>query len=498
MDFIIWLLAILLTACGTTVCFEIYRRWRKYAPGPMNYPLIGALPKIVAAHGIVGPFRAWADRYGDVFSFRMGPYEAVVLNDPALIREVFNKDVVSGRPQLPIIKLRSELNGNSHGIIMAEGQHWREHRRFTLQTMRDLGMGRAGMQQKIIEEVGEFIDALKKDGLREDFDYKIPLHATVANIISRVLSGARYDKNDANFLRFVDNVQDALREDNAKFLWNILPWTRVFLRKTQKSVFRRTKEIAVFIDGVCKQKFGDVTEQALKLSNATGRDDVTVDFMERYVHTVQAKQLSSFTMNGLGLMVEDMFEAGFDTSNCTLHWAFLLMCAYPEVQKTVQLELDHIVPQNTIPSVSDNYPLPYYEATLLEVHRFASIVPTGIGHRVEKDMTINGYFVPEDTWVIANLHYVHFSEKYWSHPEVFDPSRFIDGEGKFVTSDKVMPFSVGKRRCVGEALAKAEVYMILAAVLQRFTLQINGRLDLTQTRGLVCDTQHHLINFIPR
>ena len=93
---------------------------------------------------------------------------------------------------------------------------------------------------------------------------------------------------------------------------------------------------------------------------------------------------------------------------------------------------------------------------------------------------------------------MHYSEKYWSHPELFDPSRFIDESGQFVPSEKVMPFCVGKRRCVGEALAKAEIFMIFAAVLQRFNLRLNGSLDLSPTRGLVCDAQPHLIYFLPR
>lgn len=113
---------IILTGICVVVSYYMFcRRWKNYPPGPFNYPIIGALPTLVAAHGMVEPFGKWADKYGDIFSFRMGPHEVVVLSNPALIREVYNKDVACGRPHIPAVQLRSELNGNSKGIVWAEG-----------------------------------------------------------------------------------------------------------------------------------------------------------------------------------------------------------------------------------------------------------------------------------------------------------------------------------------------------------------------------------------
>ena len=76
------------------------------------------------------------------------------------------------------------------------------------------------------------------------------------------------------------------------------------------------------------------------------------------------------------------------------------MARYPEVQRKVQDELDRTVGRNREISLKDRVNLPYTEAVMMEVQRCANIVPNGLGHSSEKDITINGITIPAGTLVM--------------------------------------------------------------------------------------------------
>ena len=70
---------------------------------------------------------------------------------------------------------------------------------------------------------------------------------------------------------------------------------------------------------------------------------------------------------------------------------------------------------------------------------------------------------------ISHLHQV------FSDPYKFDPERFLDNTGQLVAADHphrvhLMPFGAGARVCVGEVLASTRMFLILASIMQRFTL----------------------------
>ncbi|XP_070541902.1 steroid 17-alpha-hydroxylase/17,20 lyase-like isoform X2 [Ptychodera flava] len=85
------------------------------------------------------------------------------------------------------------------------------------------------------------------------------------------------------------------------------------------------------------------------------------------------------------------------------------------------------------------------------------------------DMFIGEYEIPKDTLVTVNLSAAHRSEKYWENPEEFRPERFIDLKTKErKTPDSFMPFSMGRRVCVGEVVAKAELFLIFTGLFQQY------------------------------
>ncbi|GMS97551.1 hypothetical protein PENTCL1PPCAC_19726, partial [Pristionchus entomophagus] len=114
--------------------------------------------------------------------------------------------------------------------------------------------------------------------------------------------------------------------------------------------------------------------------------------------------------------------------------------------------------------------LPYCQAVIMEVQRLANLVPLNFQRVTSKDITIDGYFLPAGTAVMPQISSVMYNEKIFPDPYNFEPDRFLDAEGKLKSVDQWLPFSIGARRCPGEALAKMEIYLILINILLHFEI----------------------------
>ncbi|XP_040983365.1 steroid 17-alpha-hydroxylase/17,20 lyase isoform X2 [Aquila chrysaetos chrysaetos] len=159
------------------------------------------------------------------------------------------------------------------------------------------------------------------------------------------------------------------------------------------------------------------------------------------------------------------------------HTGYALLSPQPllpsQVQRKIQEEIDQKIGLARHPHLSDRPLLPYLEATISEVLRIRPVSPLLIPHVSLADTSIGEYSIPKGARVVINLWSVHHDEKEWDKPEEFNPGRFLDEHGQHIhsPSPSYLPFGAGIRVCLGEVLAKMELFLFLAWVLQRFTLE---------------------------
>ncbi len=167
-----------------------------------------------------------------------------------------------------------------------------------------------------------------------------------------------------------------------------------------------------------------------------------------------------------------MLIAGHDTSTALLAWTLHMMSEYPDVMSQVQAEVDRVVGRDNL-TLAHVDQLEYMDTVIKETMRLYP--PIHIGNRfVIEDTTISGYDLQAGTRVMASIYLSHRDERYWDEPEEFRPARF-GPESERVPPFTYIPFGGGPRVCIGATFAQIEAKVVLARILQEFTLTSDGR-----------------------
>ena len=179
------------------------------------------------------------------------------------------------------------------------------------------------------------------------------------------------------------------------------------------------------------------------------------------------------TDDHIEMILHDAFTAGSETTTTTLRWANLLLVRNPNVQEKAAQEILDVVGSNKSPRLSDKDKLPYVNAVVNETLRFSSVIPLGVPHKTTADTTLAGYKIPKDTQILFNNWAIHHDERQWTNPDDFIPGRWLDDDGKFTPEHQksFLPFSAGRRVCLGETLARTEVFLFMARIIHKYRIE---------------------------
>ncbi|NXT45621.1 CP2DH protein, partial [Pluvianellus socialis] len=433
-------------------------------------------------------------KFGNVFNLQNCWTNLVVLNGYKAVKEalVHRSEDFADRPYFPVYEHLGYGN-KSEGIILARyGHTWKELRKFTLSTLRNFGMGKKSLEKRVTEEAGFLCSAVNSEK-GQPFDLRFLVNNAVCNVICTTVYGERFDYGDETFRKLVYLFENSLNEE-AGFLiqfLNVMPFLLRIPGVPQK-VFQGQKEFMDFIDVLI--------DKHKETWNPAYIRDFTDAFLMEMEKGKEAEE-NGFNYNNLRLVTADLFAAGSDTTSTTLRWALLYMLLHPEIQSKVQAEIDTVIGRERSPTMNDQVSMPYTNAVIHEVQRYGDIVPVGLPHMAYRDSEVQGFFIPKGTTVIANLSSVLKDEAVWEKPNEFYPEHFLDANGKFVKPEAFLPFSAGRRACLGEQLARMELFIFFTTLLQKFTFVLPKDEPRPQENGhfaLVNSPQPYLLQAVPR
>uniref|UniRef100_A0A672YC93 Cytochrome P450, family 2, subfamily X, polypeptide 9 n=1 Tax=Sphaeramia orbicularis TaxID=375764 RepID=A0A672YC93_9TELE len=415
-----------------TLLFRTHRS-PNFPPGPRPIPIFGNLLELDLENPLAD-LRRLSKQYGNVYSVFIGSKPVVVLNGFQAIKEALvNKgNDFSGRAQDLMV------NRAAPGVILADySSAWREQRRFGLMTLRNYGLGKDSMEQRILGEVNTLMK-LMEQSLGQTLRPQLIFHCASSNIISQILFAQQHNYEHEFMKFFVTLFHETSKIINGR--WGMLYDSFPFIRFLPLPFRRAFTLFQVIRDDSKKTRVRGKPRHLI---------DCYLDELDK-----RGDDGSSFSEENLLSLLLDFHFAGTDTTANTLLTAFLYLMNYPQVQERCQKEIDEVLDGKDQVRFEDRHEMHYTQAVLHEVQRVAD---TG-------------------TLIIPNLSSTLTEEGFGKTPPL-QPHNFLNDEGQFVKPENFIPFS---------NLARMELFLIVVTLLRRFSFiwpEDGGTPDFTLFMG---------------
>ncbi|XP_075692250.1 cytochrome P450 2G1-like isoform X4 [Rhinoderma darwinii] len=429
---------LLLIACIFFILLSItqarkQKKKGKLPPGPAPLPILGNILQLNGKE-VVKSLNKLSEKYGPVYTIHMGMDPVVVLCSCDAVKEALidNAEDFGARGHMPLL---DRINSGGHGVVGSNGERWKQLRRFSLMTLRNFGMGKRSIEQRIQEEAQFLTEEFRKSN-DQPLDPTFYFSKAVSNVICSVVFGDRFEYEDKDFLKLLGLLNETF--------------------KGFSSVWGQEKDIPE----------------------------------------------TEFHMEGIVNTTFDLFGAGTETVSTTLRYGLMILLKHPDVEERIHQEIDKVIGGDRAPCIEDRSRMPYMDAVIHEIQRFIDLIPMGIPHKVTRDLKFRDFYIPQGTTIYPILSSVLQDPKQFKYPHEFNPGHFLDDQGKFSRNDGFMPFSSGKRICLGEGLARMELFLFFTTILQNFSLRSPvdiEELDLTPLMSGFGNVPHYYqLCLIPR
>ncbi|XP_014676764.1 PREDICTED: cytochrome P450 2C42-like [Priapulus caudatus] len=427
--------SVVLVVVTALVSSYYVKRPRGAPPGPRGWPVVGSLVSLAGKHG--GRYlKQLSEQYGPIFSLYMGPQFTVVVNDVELAREAFlnQGEHTAGRP--------------FHYVL----HRYEADDRGDMNACASIQLKWESTVIRVIFSLHEVTEPLKNPWL-----VKLSVQAVTVGSVQDLRTCMSEGK------RWNWHKKFALPSCGMLNFYPVLRHLPVFSR-----MLKKMDAAYVGLNKELQSNIGEHEEQAPE------KEGDARDYLDAYLlaQRQRAGTDSTFTSFQLLVSVRDLFLAGSHTIMTTLRWCLLFMLKYPHVLRRVQAEIDDVIGRGRLPCMADQDNMPYTRATITEVQRVADILPLSVPHSTTAEIQLGGYVIPAGTPILANLTAILNDPKHFPEPEKFRPERHLDERGDFVQNEALIPFSIGRRVCLGEALARVELFIFFTSILQNFDIRL--------------------------
>ncbi|XP_075147146.1 cytochrome P450 307a1-like isoform X2 [Haematobia irritans] len=323
-------------------------------------------------------------------------------------------------------------------------------------------------------EVKEFLFRLSEQVGENsgDIHLKPLIQQACANMFCNYMCSSRFDYDDGEFKKIVRCFDEIFWEINQGHIIDFLPWLSPFYLSHIKKIVKWSETIRYFILNRI------IAEKETNMQTTHLDDDFTYDLLKSLADN------DGITRNNIIYMLED-FIGGHSAIGNLVMLALAYIAKHPHVGTRIQNEIDRVLDDcPRIITQNDANDMPYTMCTIYEVLRSCSspIVP----HVATADVVIGDYDVAKGTIVFINNYDLNTNPKYWKNPTDFDPSRFLvedtstnpsqsESETKRLKSyiPHFLPFSIGRRTCIGQSLVKGFSFTLIANILNAYNVSTN-------------------------
>ncbi|KAE9554924.1 hypothetical protein FO519_001821, partial [Halicephalobus sp. NKZ332] len=388
----------------------------------------------------------WKKKYGNVITIWI-PDPQIVVGDAEAMKEfIKHSEAYAGRPTLNVMKL---ILGGNYGLVFNDDSFWKSQRRFAIHVLKDFGFGKPVLEETIIDQANQMIKFLGElNG--KPIDMKKILNTAIGNVIHQLTFGWTVPLDSDYIMDFHIKMIEvtAFFVHPMGLLCEIWDGFRIldplFNRVMKKALDKN--------DAIVENMKKEIKKHRETIDyNSDPKDYIDAFLIEQRRQKAEDKLDGEWSDKQLIAAIYDLFSAGMETTASSTRAFILYMINYPEAQKKIHEEIDREIGRDRNITMSDQVKLPYLQACIQELQRIAVLLVVNAQHRTTEDVIIDGYRLPKGTTIIPQFQSVHLDEDHFCDPERFDPTRHLDKENRFSKNDKVTPFSLGKRSCLGES-----------------------------------------------
>ncbi|XP_022175552.1 cytochrome P450 307a1-like [Myzus persicae] len=465
--------------------------------GPTSFPVIGAL------HAMNGhrdrPFRRFTElarQYGPVYAMTMGSMPCVIVNDYPSIKEVLitNGSKFGGRPDF--FRYNVLFSGDRNNSLALCDWSWLQETRRKIARIYcspKVCSTNYGMLDSIAsEELEVFLESLAVitvHGFEHEVQIKPPLLMACANMFMRFMCSTQFDYDYHKFQTMVRTFDEIFWDINQGYVVDFLPWLTPFYRGHMRKLSAWSAYIRQFMmDEVVSKRSSYVKVVEAEIIGGYKSYDKEDDDEENSIDFTDALLMNlrydpRLKMDHVLFELED-FIGGHSAVGNMVMLTLSMVATRPHVAQAIRDEAEQVTGSQRLVRLYDKPDMPYTEATLLETLR---IISSPIVPRVAtEDTTIKGFKISKGTCIIINNYEINTSPAYWDDPNVFDPNRFIHcrpgSKPSIRKPEYFLPFSTGKRTCIGQQLVSGIGFVLLAGILQRYKVKATPQLAIPEAR----------------
>ncbi|KAG4140337.1 hypothetical protein ERO13_D06G012300v2 [Gossypium hirsutum] len=395
------------------------------------WPIIGHLRLLGGSQPPHISLANMADKYGGIFSIKLGVHRALVVSDWEIAKECLtvNDKEFASRPKLA----SSEILGNNRAMLgfAPYGPYWRQIRKVAAIELL------SNHRLELLKHVRESELWNKKRSANSDkvlVEMRGWFKEVTLNVIMWMIVGKRIPNSSegGENLKWRKSMDDFFVLSGKFLISDALPFLRFLdIGGDIKFMKKTAKELDQVLQGWLREH-----KQKRAENKANGEEDF------------------------MGVMLSILSEA----------------------------EEHHADTINKINCLtSDTKNLVYLQSIIKETLRLYPSAPLSVIHEATEDCTVNGYHVSAGTWLIMNLHKIHHDPLIWANPFEFQPERFItthkdiDVRGQ---NFELFPFGSGRRMYPGVSFALQVLQLTLANVLHWFEFETPSGIAVDMREGL--------------
>ncbi len=381
-------------------------------------------------------FRSAAEKYGDIFTFRVGTQRAYFIKSPAYIKEVL-KTKQSSFVKEDFLKRGKIILGE--GLVTSDGDIHRRQRRLVQPAFHN---DRISACASTMVDFAQLTAAKWEDNTEVEMTQEM-LHLTL-RIVAKTLFNADVEKDARDFGEVLSSFLE---------LFNLLIFP--FEEDGDRPPDTTAKAITH-----AREKIDEIIYRLMDERRKSGEDagDLLSVLMKSTNSEDGGQRMSDQQLRDEMVTI---FLAGHETIANAMTWTWYLLSQNPEVEQKFHEELDSVFTGNRAPTIEDIPALEFTRNVFAESMRLFPPV-WALGRKATEDCVIGERPIPKDSIILMSQYVTHRDPEYFDEPEKFKPERWTLEMQESLPDFAYFPFGGGARKCIGEQFSWTEGILLLA------------------------------------